>query len=259
MVHATSVRQRKLPGAFVYHHHHVTKLVTAWRLLRLCVTRPNVFRRVVGVVRAHRTYLEYAALLDLADAATTVESRAIPGALIEAGCALGGSAIVLAAAKHNGRALNVYDTFERIPPPGEKDDADVHARFQDIEAGRARGIAGETYYGYRDNLLGDVAAAFDAHGLPASSNQVALVKGLFEDTLNPDSAVALAHIDCDWYDSVMTCLERIVPKLSPGGRLVIDDYDAWSGCRKAVDAFFADKRPAFRFERHARLHVVRAS
>jgi asparagine synthase (glutamine-hydrolysing) len=40
--------------------------------------------------------------------------------------------------------------------------------------------------------------------------------------------------------------------------LVIDDYDAWSGCRKAVDTFFADKRGDFRFERHARLHIVRA-
>jgi asparagine synthase (glutamine-hydrolysing) len=236
----------------------VSKLVTAWRLLRLLMTRPGVFRRVIGVVRAHRTYLEFAALTDLADAAAQVESCAIPGALIEAGCALGGSAIVLAAAKQPARALRVYDTFERIPPPGAHDDADVHARYREIDAGHARGIAGETYYGYREALLSDVADAFNAQGLPLERNHVALVKGLFEDTLTPDGPVALAHIDCDWYDSVTTCLERIVPVLSPGGRLVIDDYDAWSGCRKAVDAFFADKRGDFRFERHARLHIVRA-
>ena len=32
--------------------------------------------------------------------------------------------------------------------------------------------------------------------------------------------VALAHLDCDWYASVLTCLENIVPRLAPGGVLV---------------------------------------
>jgi O-methyltransferase len=37
---------------------------------------------------------------------------------------------------------------------------------------------------------------------------------------------------------------------------VIDDYDAWSGCRAAVDEYFADSR-GFRFERRGKLHIVR--
>jgi hypothetical protein len=59
-----------------------------------------------------------------------------------------------------------------------------------------------------------------------------------------DQPVALAHIDGDWYESVMTCLQRIEPHLSEEGILVIDDYDAWSGCRTAVDEYFADKKTA---------------
>jgi asparagine synthase (glutamine-hydrolysing) len=55
----------------------------------------------------------------------------------------------------------------------------------------------------------------------------------------------------------MTCLVRITPRLIPGGVLVIDDYDAWSGCRRAVDEYFADKRGAFSFTRKERLHVLR--
>jgi hypothetical protein len=235
----------------------VRKVFAALRLLRLFVLHPGVFRRMTGVVRAHRTYLEYAALLDLADAAQRVEAKQIPGDLIEAGCALGGSAIVLAAAKRKERPLQVFDTFERIPPPGAHDDADVHERFRAIEAGQAKGIAGDTYYGYRADLLADVRAAFAAQEVPVDEHHVALVPGLFEATLQPSAQVALAHIDCDWYDSVMTCLTRIVPALPIGGRLIIDDYDAWSGCRKAIDAYFADKRTQFAFERHARLHIVR--
>jgi hypothetical protein len=183
----------------------------------------------------------------------------VTGAILEMGCALGGSAIVIAATKAVARPMSIYDTFELIPPPTELDGEDVHSRYQDITAGKAQGIGGDIYYGYRPDLLGDVAHVFELLGVPPASNHVALVKGLFEDTLHVDSPIALAHIDCDWHASVTVCLERIVPRLSAGGRLVVDDYDAWSGCRSAIDEFFADKRDAFVFERHARLHIVRAS
>ena len=85
---------------------------------------------------------------------------------------------------------------------------------------------------------------------------VELVQGLFEDTLAIDEPVALAHLDGDWYASTMTALTRIAPWLTVGGRLVIDDYDTWSGCRTAVEEYFAG-RPGYRFERRGRLHVVR--
>jgi O-methyltransferase len=86
---------------------------------------------------------------------------------------------------------------------------------------------------------------------------VELVRGLFEDTLDLDEPVAFAHLDGDWYESTMTCLERIAPLLAPGGRIVLDDYYHWSGCRTAVDEYFAG-RDGYRFEERARLHVVRA-
>ena len=54
----------------------------------------------------------------------------------------------------------------------------------------------------------------------------------------------------------MTCLTRIAPLLASRGRIVLDDYFKWSGCRRAVDEYFAD-REGFRFEHRSRLHVVR--
>ena len=44
--------------------------------------------------------------------------------------------------------------------------------------------------------------------------------------------------------------------LVPGGRIVLDDYWAWSGCRRAVDEYFTD-RPGYVVERRAKVHVVR--
>ena len=143
-----------------------------------------------------------------------------------------------------------------IPPPGERDGADVHERYATIAGGASEGIGGETYYGYRDDLLAEVTDSFARHGLPLADNRVELIQGLFEDTIDLDEPVALAHLDGDWYASTMTCLTRIAPLLAVGGRLVIDDYDAWSGCRAAVEEFFAG-RDGFRFERRGRLHIVR--
>ena len=85
---------------------------------------------------------------------------------------------------------------------------------------------------------------------------MALVQGLFQDTLTIEGPVALAHVDGDWYESTMTCLERIAPRLVPGGRIVIDDYFMWSGCRAAVNEYFAN-RSGYRIEKRAKVHIVR--
>jgi hypothetical protein len=69
--------------------------------------------------------------------------------------------------------------------------------------------------------------------------------------------VALAHLDGDWYASTMTCLRQIAPRLVPGAAIVVDDYDAWSGCRRAVDEYFQKHSDGFRLERRTRLHIVR--
>ena len=205
------------------------------------------------------TYLNPAALADLHDRVAEAEANGTPGLLVEAGCALGGSAIVMASARSSARELRVYDVFGQIPPPSERDGADVHARYAEVAGGSAEGIGGARYYGYEPDLKAKVEAAFARHGSPVASSRVTLVEGLFEDTVRIDGPVAVAHIDGDWYDSVRTCLERIEPHLAVGGVLVIDDYEAWSGCREAVDAYFADKRGRYRFERRSRLHIVRQS
>ena len=81
--------------------------------------------------------------------------------------------------------MKVYDVFGMIPPPGERDGEDVHRRYATIVEGRSKGIGGETYYGYRDELLTEVTESFARHGLPIADNNVELIQGLFEDTHRP--------------------------------------------------------------------------
>ena len=217
---------------------------------------PAVARVIDGVLQEHLSYLDAAGLRTLATTVAAIEAEAIEGLIVEAGSARGGSAITLAAAKSPARRMKAYDVFGMIPAPGEKDGEDVHRRYATIVSGASKGIGGETYYGYRNDLLVEVTESFERHGLPIADHNVEFVQGLFEDTITLDEPVALAHLDGDWYASTMTCLTRIAPLLSVGGRFVIDDYDTWSGCRAAVDEYFAGRR-GFRFERRGRLHIVR--
>jgi len=206
---------------------------------------------------ASLTYLTHSALCDLYELGRDAERSGMDGIFVEAGCALGGSAIVLAAAKHPERSLHVYDVFGMIPPPSDRDGADVQARYQTILGGQSEGIGGNRYYGYETDLMGIVTENFARFDLPVERNNVCLIKGLFQDTMRLERPVALAHIDGDWYDSVTTCLTRIAPMLVPGGVMVIDDYDAWSGCKRAVDDFCASHAGEFETRRRARLQLVR--
>jgi hypothetical protein len=217
---------------------------------------PRVEETIARARREHLTYLKEDNLRELAAMVIDADRGALPGLVIEAGTALGGSAIVMAAAKAPERSMKVYDVFGMIPPPGEHDGPDVHRRYETIAGGKARGVGGETYYGYRSDLYREVEGSFARLGVPADEHNVELIQGLFEDTIELDEPVAVAHLDGDWYESTMTCLTRIAPLLVPGGRIVLDDYYAWSGCRAAVDEYFAG-RDGFRREHRTRLHIVR--
>ncbi|MCW2794226.1 MAG: hypothetical protein JWO76_3324 [Nocardioides sp.] len=218
---------------------------------------PGLTARLTAIRDEHLTFLTGEQLGSLVTCVLETEASGREGILVEAGTAQGGSAIAMALAKDPSRPLKVYDVFGMIPPPSEADGPDVLQRYEKITAGKARGLAeDQEYYGYRDDLLGEVAASFARHGVPTEEHRVALVQGLFQDTITGDEPIALAHVDGDWYESTMTCLTRLAPRLVPGGRIVVDDYYTWSGCRTAVDEYFAD-RPEFRVEMRAKVHVIR--
>jgi O-methyltransferase len=208
--------------------------------MNMCHTLPRHLAELMSQIRERRlTYLSDARLQTLSQYCLNIEQQNIPGIIIEAGCALGGSSILLCASKAGDRKLAIYDVFEMIPPPGERDGRDVHARYAVITSGQSKGIGGDRYYGYTPDLLSRVQDSFFELGYPIDANNVSLVKGMLQDTLCVNQPVALAHIDVDWYEPVKTCLERIYPHLSEGGAIVLDDYQDWSGCHTAVDEYFA--------------------
>lgn len=193
------------------------------------------------VSRRHLTYLSARKLHNLERCAEELNQREVPGDFLECGVALGGSAIVLASHLDGERRFHGYDVFGMIPPPSERDDEWAHRRYDTIRSGRSEGIGGEPYYGYIDNLLTVVVDNFRLFGFEPDGKPVGLHQGLFEDTMRfePDQRIALAHIDCDWHDPVSFCLEAIHRHLSPGGMIILDDYNDYGGCRLATDEFLA--------------------
>ena len=224
-------------------------------LHQLQQSHPEAVDIIKYVKNNNLTYLDNEALFGLYQAVQQVENKKIDGILIEAGCALGGSAIVMTAAKASTRSLVIYDTFGTIPPPSENDETDSKDRYEKIIKGEAKGLGGDAYYGYLPDLLKKVKESFSSANYPPEENALVFIEGLYESTLHPQEPVALAHIDCDWFDSVMVCLERITPFLPQGGILVIDDYYHWSGCKKAVDEFFKDRFHEFDFIHGSRLQI----
>jgi len=225
------------------------------RIKRRRFNRAN--SEIIGIKAKKLTYLSTDSLLEMKATVAAIEREKIAGMFIEAGCALGGSAILIGMTKNRDRRFGVYDVFGMIPEPSEKDGVDVHERYKVIREGKSTGIGGDEYYGYQEDLLEKVRNNFLDFGLDPEAHNIEFVKGLFQDTLKIQGNVAFAHIDCDWYESVTVCLEQIVPRLSVGGKLIIDDYNDWSGCKSAIDDYFKEMTGNYKFTHRSKLQIER--
>lgn len=124
---------------------------------------------ISGIVRKIKndklTYLSRWRMLKLAQVIEDMEVQGLNGDIIEAGCALGGSTIMMGLVKGQSRKLNVYDVFEQIPSPTENDSQDALERYKDIKNGTASGIGGDEYYGYQKNIEELVRKNISKYGL----------------------------------------------------------------------------------------------
>jgi hypothetical protein len=88
--------------------------------------------------------------------------------------------------------------------------------------------------------LEDVRILLERHRVWSNARAI---KGLYQETMPATTlpSIALLHLDSDWYDSTMTCLNYLWPHVSTGGMVQFDDYGTWAGCRKAVDEFLGGR------------------
>lgn len=171
--------------------------------------------------------------------------RGVPGAFVECGVWRGGSALAMLMAlqreRTDDRELWLYDTFEGMTAPSERDRSPFDAparRTWDIAVASGR-KAWQHLFEPQDFSLDKVRALLEGTGYPRQ--HLKFVAGDLMQTLPAQAPgrIALLRLDTDWYESTRHELEHLYPRLSPGGVLIIDDYGHWQGCRDAVDEYFA--------------------
>ena len=199
---------------------------------------------IQAVLGASLTYCSHGGKLKrIAEAVVEVASRNVDGIYLEAGVALGGSAIVIGSAKPRDSRLKLYDVFDLLPAPGANDEPRAHAVYQQFLDGQRTAPIDRNYLaGVAAGMKGTVQQNLAAHGITLAEDHVEMIAGDFKDTLFVDEPIAFAHIDCDGYDAIKVCLERLSDRVSPGGLLVFDDYASFSGARKAIDEWLAGDR-----------------
>lgn len=171
-------------------------------------------------------------------------AKQVPGGrYMEAGVAMGGSALVIAAMKPKGASLDLYDVFEILPPPTEQDGEKSRIIYDKFINGGVTDLTSTNYIGASENLLAFVKTIFEKMGIDPGDYNINFVKGLFEETLKVRDTISFCHVDCDWYHSVTHVIQEIANNMALNGLIVFDDYNSFEGCKKAVDDWLmADRR-----------------
>lgn len=182
-----------------------------------------------------RMYALYNALLYL-------EGNAIDGDLVECGVWKGGSvmlcALTLQLLGNTSRRIYLYDTFEGMSEPTDRDVDLVGQRAADLLAAAPRSAPI-----WAVSPRSEVEANLAKTGM--ASDRFVLIEGKVEETIpaiHPDQ-IALLRLDTDWYESTLHELTHLFPLLSGNGILIIDDYGHHRGAKEATDRYFEDNGP----------------
>jgi len=182
-------------------------------------------------------------LVALCESVKYIVENQIEGDLVECGVWKGGSMIAVAnmllALGDRSRNLHLYDTYEGMTEPTERD-----VEFTGKTAGALLALSDKTdpESVWASTPLDGVKQGVLGTGYEPS--KVNFVKGRVEDTIPrqaPDH-IALLRLDTDWYESTRHELVHLFPRLVPGGVLIIDDYGHWLGARRAVDEYIVEHR-----------------
>jgi O-methyltransferase len=178
--------------------------------------------RVSGILRkAERNYPDKVRFFNWWFQVERLKKDRIPGDFAELGVYKGESAKII----HHmdpGRFFHLFDTFSGFP------DIDLA-----VETGEA---ATYTPARFSDTDIGEVTRKI------AGNENIRIYPGYFPYTADQVSTrrFALVNMDADLYNPTKAGLAFFYPRLSPGGVIIVHDYNVlWEGVRRAVDEFAA--------------------
>lgn len=179
------------------------------------------------VPKNSETMVGYERLSNLEECIKNVILNGIEGDFIETGVWKGGACIyakILLENNKSDKKVFVVDSFEGLPKPDQenypKDRGDTHHQIQELSVS-----------------IDEVKENFLKYGV--LNDGVKFIKGWFKDVLPiipEDQKFSIIRLDGDMYESTMTALINLYPKLSNGGFIIIDDF-CLSPCVEAVNDY----------------------
>jgi O-methyltransferase len=148
-----------------------------------------------------------------------IKEQEIPGSLAELGVYKGHTAKLI----HHmlpERKLYLFDSFNGFPEQVIRENFDGEERPQTVNFDNTSKEEVLKYVNGNDN--------------------VEVREGVFPETAKglEQEIFAFVHLDADLYQSTLDGLKFFYPRLSPGGCIIVHDYNHdWEGVKKAVDEF----------------------
>lgn len=188
------------------------------------------------------------------DLARNVIEREIPGDFVECGVFGGSQCAVMARAimespscrrDHEVRRVHLFDSFAGVPEPGPHDSEWIASKHKPGQSVCTLQAVKDhmTEWGIPDELLVYHPGLFQdtVPYVSHEKNRFPDVPGFHERI----TKIAILRLDGDLYESTKICLEKLYPLVSPGGWVIIDDFDL-SGARRAVMEYIGGRTgPAY--------------
>ncbi len=170
------------------------------------------------IISLERTFKDRNRFYSLWFEINRIKSKNIEGALAEVGVFQGETAKII----HHllpDRKLILFDSFSGLPKQVIREDCDGTVRPQTVNFGSTSKSEVEKYI--------------------QGNNKIEIREGIFPETAKDlNNKFAFIHLDADLYQSTIDGLNFFYPQLSPGGSILIHDYNHnWDGVKKAVDEF----------------------
>lgn len=170
-----------------------------------------------------------------------VVEKGLPGHIVECGVWKGGCALAMLIAQREAfgkvvKCVHLLDSFQGLPP----------AQAIDGEAALAwqRNKKSTAYYDNCKASKMELETLLRTNGFNPGDYRI--WPGWFEQTcpLLADATapvgISLLRLDGDWYESTKTCLNWLGALVNPRGAVIVDDYYAWEGCRRAVHEYLGE-------------------
>lgn len=177
-------------------------------------------------------------LISTALACKYIIKNNIRGDFVECGTWRGGNAIL---AKYifnkyeHSNIIHIFDTFCGMTEPSKEDfqisNAKPASDYYDQKKELNEGWCSASINDVKNNFI---KITNDLRGVNFIEGDILKTVPQFCTSI---SDIAILRLDTDWYDSTSHELFHFYPKVVKGGIVLIDDYDAWDGCRKAVDEY----------------------